>query len=46
MSHDENSNNHHFKSSSAADRFLRKHEELEIDKLFRAWSSWKAAICI
>jgi twitching motility protein PilT len=37
MSHgDNNENNHHFKAASAPDRFLIKHEELEIDKLFRA----------
>ncbi|HZZ28146.1 MAG TPA: PilT/PilU family type 4a pilus ATPase [Pirellulales bacterium] len=36
MSHGENNNNHHFKAKSPVDRFLVKHEELEIDKLFRA----------
>ena len=36
MSHGENNNNHHFKANTAADRFIGKHEELEIDKLFRA----------
>jgi twitching motility protein PilT len=37
MSHgDNNENNHHFKTASTTDRFLTKHEELEIDKLFRA----------
>src|SRR5215467_11156332 len=36
MSHDENGADHHFKSSAPGSRFIVKHEELEIDKLFRA----------
>jgi twitching motility protein PilT len=37
MSHDDyGGNNHHFKTSGSVDRFIGKHEELEIDKLFRA----------
>jgi twitching motility protein PilT len=37
MSHDENNNNsHHFKTGSPTNRFIVKHEEIEIDKLFRA----------